>query len=59
LLGIAVMLPILALTIGTVAYLRRVARATGSLVVKSDALHCEVPDDRRCAGCRGSLMRTP
>jgi cation diffusion facilitator family transporter len=38
-LGIAVMLPILGLTIGTVAYLRRVARQTGSLVVKSDAVH--------------------
>jgi ferrous-iron efflux pump FieF len=39
LLGIAVMLPILGLTIGTVAYLRGVARKTGSLVVKADALH--------------------
>jgi cation diffusion facilitator family transporter len=38
-LGIAVMLPILAMTGGTVAYLRKVARQTGSLVVKSDALH--------------------
>jgi cation diffusion facilitator family transporter len=37
--GIGVMLPILAMTIATVAYLRRVARRTGSLVVKSDALH--------------------
>ncbi len=38
-LGIFVMLPILALTLGTVLYLRKIARATGSLVVKSDALH--------------------
>jgi len=38
-LGIVVMLPLLALTIGTVVYLRRVARATGSLVIKADALH--------------------
>jgi cation diffusion facilitator family transporter len=38
-LGILVMLPILAMTIGTVAYLRKVARATGSLVIKADALH--------------------
>jgi cation diffusion facilitator family transporter len=37
--GIAVMLPILALTTGTVVHLRRVARETGSLVVKSDAMH--------------------
>lgn len=38
-LGILVMLPILAMTVATVVYLRRVAKATGSLVVKSDALH--------------------
>jgi cation diffusion facilitator family transporter len=38
-LGIAVMLPILGMTAGTVAYLRKIARQTGSLVVKSDALH--------------------
>jgi cation diffusion facilitator family transporter len=38
-LGIVVMLPILAMTIATVTYLRRVAKETGSLVVKSDALH--------------------
>lgn len=38
-LGIVVMLPLLALTIATVLYLRRVARATGSLVIKADALH--------------------
>ncbi len=38
-LGILVMLPILAMTIGTVLYLRRVARATGSLVIKADATH--------------------
>lgn len=37
--GIIVMLPILAMTVGTVAHLRRVAAATGSLVVKADALH--------------------
>lgn len=38
-LGIAVMLPILAMTFGTVLYLRKVAKETGSLVVKADALH--------------------
>lgn len=38
-LGIAVMAPLLALTIGTVVHLRRVARETGSLVIKADALH--------------------
>lgn len=38
-LGIAIMVPILALTIGCVLYLRHVARATGSLVIKADALH--------------------
>ncbi len=38
-LGIAVMVPILGLTLGTVLYLRKIARTTGSLVVKSDALH--------------------
>jgi ferrous-iron efflux pump FieF len=38
-LGIAVMIPVLAMTTGTVLYLRRVAKATGSLVVRSDALH--------------------
>lgn len=38
-LGIAVMLPILGVTLGTVFYLRKIARRTGSLVVKSDALH--------------------
>lgn len=38
-LGIAVMIPMLAVTFGTVTYLRKVARETGSLVVKSDALH--------------------
>jgi len=37
--GLAVMVPILAMTIGTVVYLRRVAVATGSLVIKADALH--------------------
>jgi ferrous-iron efflux pump FieF len=39
LLGIGVMLPILAMTIATTVYLRRVATATGSLVIKADALH--------------------
>jgi cation diffusion facilitator family transporter len=39
LLGIAVIVPLLALTGGTVLYLRRVARETGSLVIKADALH--------------------
>jgi ferrous-iron efflux pump FieF len=38
-LGIAVMVPILGLTLGTVLYLRKIAGRTGSLVVKSDALH--------------------
>jgi cation diffusion facilitator family transporter len=38
-LGIFVMLPVLALTAGTVAYLRKVAKATGSVVVKADAMH--------------------
>lgn len=41
-LGIAVMLPLLAMTIGTVAYMRKIARETGSLVIKSDALHYAV-----------------
>ena len=40
-LGIVVMVPILAMTLGTVLYLKKVARETGSLVVKSDALHYE------------------
>ncbi len=38
-LGIAVMVPVLGVTVSTVLYLRKVARATGSLVVRSDALH--------------------
>jgi cation diffusion facilitator family transporter len=38
-LGIATMLPVLGMTFATVLYLRKVARETGSLVVKSDALH--------------------
>ena len=38
-LGIFVMLPILAMTAATVAYLRKIAKETGSLVVKADALH--------------------
>lgn len=38
-LGILVMLPILGMTAATVAHLRKVAKATGSLVIKSDALH--------------------
>lgn len=41
-LGILVMLPLLAMTGGTVLYLRKVARETGSLVIKSDALHYAV-----------------
>ncbi|MFZ6184162.1 cation diffusion facilitator family transporter [Nannocystis pusilla] len=41
-LGIVVMLPLLGLTLATVAYLRRVARETGSLVLKADALHYTV-----------------
>ena len=39
LLGIAVMVPLLVLTTWTVLYLRRVAKETGSLVIKADALH--------------------
>lgn len=38
-LGIVVMLPILAITLATVHYLRKTAKATGSLILKSDALH--------------------
>ncbi len=38
-LGIFVMVPLLLLTAGTVLYLRRAAVRTGSLVLKSDALH--------------------
>jgi len=38
-LGIVVMVPVLGMTIGTVTYLRKVAKATGSLTIKSDALH--------------------
>jgi cation diffusion facilitator family transporter len=38
-LGIVVMLPILALTVGTVTFLRKVAKETGSVVVKADAVH--------------------
>lgn len=38
-LGIVVMLPLLAVTIATVLHLRKVARETGSLVIKADALH--------------------
>ncbi|MBM4379542.1 MAG: cation diffusion facilitator family transporter, partial [Deltaproteobacteria bacterium] len=39
-LGLAVMVPVLAMTAGTVAWVRKVARETGSLVLKADALHC-------------------
>jgi ferrous-iron efflux pump FieF len=39
LLGIAVMVPVLGATIGTVSFLRKIARETGSLVVKADAVH--------------------
>jgi len=38
-LGLAVMVPVLAMTAGTVAYMRKVARETGSLVLKADSLH--------------------
>ncbi len=38
-LGIIVMVPILGITIGTVAFMRRVAKETGSLVVRADAVH--------------------
>lgn len=38
-LGIVVMLPILGMTTATVLHLRKVAKATGSLVLKADALH--------------------
>jgi cation diffusion facilitator family transporter len=38
-LGIVVMLPLLAITIATVLHLRRVARETGSLVIKADSVH--------------------
>ena len=38
-LGIVVMLPILGLTVGTVTFLRKVAKETGSVVVKADAAH--------------------
>ena len=38
-LGIVVMLPLLGLTFATVLHLRRVARETGSLVIKADATH--------------------
>jgi cation diffusion facilitator family transporter len=39
LLGIAVMLPVLGVTVATVLRLRKVARETGSVVVKADAVH--------------------
>jgi cation diffusion facilitator family transporter len=39
LLGIGVMLPVLGVTVGTVLYLRKIARETGSIVVKADAVH--------------------
>ena len=38
-LGVAVMVPVLGITLGTVLYLRRIARETGSLVVKADSVH--------------------
>lgn len=38
-LGIATMVPIVALTLATVIYLRRIAKETGSVVVKADAMH--------------------
>jgi cation diffusion facilitator family transporter len=39
LLGIFTMLPILGMTFATVLHLRKVAKETGSLIVKTDALH--------------------
>jgi ferrous-iron efflux pump FieF len=39
LLGIAVMLPVLGVTVATVLQLRKIARQTGSIVVKADAVH--------------------
>lgn len=41
-LSIVAMIPLFALTLGTVTYMRKVARETGSLVIKSDALHYTV-----------------
>lgn len=38
-LGIAVMVPMIAMTAGTVHDLRKIAKETGSLIVKADALH--------------------
>jgi len=38
-LGIIVMLPLIVMTIGTVVFMRKVAAATGSIVVKADAVH--------------------
>jgi cation diffusion facilitator family transporter len=38
-LGIVVMVPLLVMTFATVQYLRKVAKETGSLVIKADALH--------------------
>ncbi len=38
-LGILVMLPLIGMTIGTVAFLRKIAAETGSVVVKADAVH--------------------
>jgi cation diffusion facilitator family transporter len=37
--GIAVMIPVLAATAGTVVYLRKVGRETGSLILKADSTH--------------------
>ncbi len=39
LLGIGIMLPVLGVTVATVLHLRKIARETGSLVVKADAVH--------------------
>ncbi len=38
-LGIAAMIPVLGATVGTVVYLRKVARETGSVVVHADSVH--------------------
>jgi cation diffusion facilitator family transporter len=38
-LGFAVMVPVLAITFATVLYLRKIAKQTGSVVVKADSVH--------------------
>lgn len=54
-LGILVMVPVIALTFAVVTYMRRVARETGSLVVKADALHYAT-DIWMNLGVLGSLL---